>query len=907
MSYDLKFAKFVFAELKETHPFFRYPLLTSGDYEPYLHQAEIFYRLLLRQPVRFLIADDVGLGKTIEGVMVIDQLVKNRKARKVLLIVPRVLINQWVYELNRFRSEWNLSVYEYDGKGDVKNEGIYIVSIDTIKRENHKKKFLDTKWDLVVVDEIHKVGVVGSKENLRYKTMAELTGKNPDGNFLGLSATPHRGNDNDYLKRLNLIDPYLREANDDLLRTSVRAIIQKRNKDNVNKIYEKEKIFPDAMFIQYIVEPTEEEKNYYEKIRDLTLTILREYYNKIGKSPKGLPLLSFMIGRRSLSSPYAGLLTFQRMLEKRAAILYEEEVLDQAEEYAEDEEIEEESEPDEVANRLAELSVKYLEKIGHEFLQKFEKYIQDLTRLAKSVMSNDSRVKSVIELAKSHLDKGDKVIIFTEYKDTAEYIYSKFKNELHTHNIEDVIKIVTSETLAKEGIDKVKKWLEKGRAKVMVATDVASEGLNLQSANVIIHYELPLSIVRFEQRNGRVWRLKQSKQVYIYYLALKTDIEQSILDHYYNKLLEITKGTGSEVNVADALVYKQGNAHRIFNLSQEKESIPIYLGYNDPQKKEERITSIKIWESVIQGNVDDIVKTMLNRIKILKDTMRKFALYESMQGAAIVEIDNVRKLVGFNNRAELKSALQTFLEELLKKLKGRIDNGKIFYSGGIIEDYDPLRIGRIIDAIDQIISHTSKDKKNFIVCDSLDYNVYLTNAKVILRNREVALEAIDIPVIVSSKMQEIPLSKFFTEILPLTLDCRKIYPDEVNIIKTNNYSIVNNVKSLVFKLLENYTRYRQLRGRDKWLPNNREEIDVDVNIKGGIIGVYDEKEYLNKTLEALKGKGMITFTQGIYRLEEKGEVKYIKIVNPKEIFNELNKGYWVYTFSNGALVGVKNG
>ncbi|BCU70068.1 DEAD/DEAH box helicase [Stygiolobus caldivivus] len=902
MSYDLKFVKFVFDELEKNHPFFRYPLLTSGDYEPYLHQAEVFYRLLPREPVRFLIADDVGLGKTIEGIMVIDQLIKKKNARKILLVLPKILIKQWVYELNRFRREWDLPVYEYSGKDDVKADGIYVVSVDTVKKENHKKKFLEVKWDLVVADEIHKVGVVGSKENLRYKAMAEISGKNQDANFLGLSATPHRGNDNDYLKRLNLIDPYLREADDNLLRTSVRAIVQKRNKDNVNKVYEKEKIFPDAIFIQYLVEPTTDELKYYEKIRDLTLTILREYYNKIGKSPKGLPLLSFMIGRRSLSSPYAGLLTFKRMLEKRAAYLYEEDVLDQAEEYAEEEEVEEDSEPDELANKLAQLSSEYLEKLGHEFLQKFEGNIHDLIKLAESVMSSDSRVKAVAELTKSHLDRGDKVIVFTEYKDTAEYIYNKFKEELRVP--EGSIKVVTSDTLAKEGIERVKGWLEKGGAKVMVATDVASEGLNLQSANVLIHYELPLSIVRFEQRNGRVWRLKQNKPVYIYYLALNTEIEQSILNNYYNKLLEITKGTGAEVNVADAVVYKTGKVNKVFNLTQDKEPIPVYLAYNDPQKKEEQITSIKIWESVLQGNVNGVVETMLKRIRILKETMKKFALYDSLQGAAVVEIDTVRKIAGFTNRSELRSVLQTFLGELLKKVNGRVENGKIFYSGGVIDGYDPSRIGKMIDTIEQIISHVTKEGESFVICDALDYNVYVANAKVLINGKET----VDVPYIIDSSSREVPMSKFFAEILPLTMNCRKVYPDEVYITREiNNHLVIRNIKSRIFKLLENYTKYRQLRGRDKWLPNNIDEIDVKVDIRGGVIGVNNnETDYLNKSLDGLKKKGTVTETQGVYRLEGKGEVRYIRIVSPKEVFNR-DKQYWVYTYSNGALVGVRNG
>ncbi|MCQ4448869.1 MAG: hypothetical protein NO076_06480, partial [Sulfolobales archaeon] len=87
---DLRFAFYVFEWLKDSHPFFRYSILTAGDYEPYIHQAEIYYRLLGRDPVRFLIADDVGLGKTIEAIMIIDRIVKLRGAKRILLILPKV-------------------------------------------------------------------------------------------------------------------------------------------------------------------------------------------------------------------------------------------------------------------------------------------------------------------------------------------------------------------------------------------------------------------------------------------------------------------------------------------------------------------------------------------------------------------------------------------------------------------------------------------------------------------------------------------------------------------------------------------------------------------------------------------------------------------------------------------------
>jgi len=432
-----EFILYYLDKLKEYHPMFRYPLLTGGDYEPYIHQAEMFYRLLSRDPVRFLIADDVGLGKTIEGIMIMDQLIKHRGAKRILLIVPKVLINQWISELRKFAKEWQLPIIDYrNQRGTLSENGIYVVSVDTVKRSEHKSNFLSVNWDLIVVDEIHKVGIIGGKENQRYAILASLVSRNPNSHFIGLSATPHRGNDNDYIKRLALIDPYLRDNSDTILRSTVRAITLKRNKDNVNKVYEKEEIFPKAYFIQYLVEPTEDEEKYYTLIRELSLAILKDYYNSIGERPKALQLLAFIIGRRSLSSPLAGLITFKHIIENRGTEVNESEVIDEAEEYAEEEETEEDVEPDDIANELAEINAPYLER--------FKDFIPQLIEHAKRVINNDSRIKALVNLVGTHLNKGDKVIIFTEYKDTANYILDKLKDALKLTDRE--IKVVTSVT-----------------------------------------------------------------------------------------------------------------------------------------------------------------------------------------------------------------------------------------------------------------------------------------------------------------------------------------------------------------------------------------------------------------------------------------------------------------------------
>uniref|UniRef100_A0A2U9IQ61 Helicase ATP-binding domain-containing protein n=1 Tax=Acidianus sulfidivorans JP7 TaxID=619593 RepID=A0A2U9IQ61_9CREN len=251
------FLSYVFDELGKYHPFFRYPYLSSFDFEPYVHQAEIYYKLLPREPIRFLIADDVGLGKTIEGIMIIDELIK-RGARNILIVLPKNLVEQWKNDLNKFLREWNTRIVE-----NPQENTIVVVSIDKLKRERNLKAFLDKHWDLILLDEIHKVSVLNSKETQRYTAIKRLVEKNINSHFIGLSATPHRGDENDFFRRLRLID--LNLVDPTRTNDASRALMARRTKYLVNKIYECDKIFPDAQFIHVIQPTTEDEKEYYSQ------------------------------------------------------------------------------------------------------------------------------------------------------------------------------------------------------------------------------------------------------------------------------------------------------------------------------------------------------------------------------------------------------------------------------------------------------------------------------------------------------------------------------------------------------------------------------------------------------------------------------------------------------------------
>ena len=550
----------------EHHPFF-FTLDIKADPPilPFAHQIELLFRLAFRKPVRILIGDEIGLGKTIEAILVVELLKRRDNVKRVLLLVPRILVEQWKTELKRFGiytrviERRNLPLLAQQGFP----EGWYTVSIDLAKREEHKSKIVDADWDIIIVDEAHRVGKTRSGQKSitqRYELVEELS-KDVCRNVILLTATPHRGHAPDYISRLKLIDPYLvgKEEldNDSFYRLTRDSIVIRRTKMDVNEIYEHRQVFKKARFIARVINATKDENEFNDLLFKFLRDKLLKYYEFMGEEPKAIPLLLALVAKRASSSPYAAMRTLERMLKRRSLVIEgkaptltdaskldaEAESIVEAylgagfEDYSDIGIWEEAAEPDEPINKFVEECSSLLEE------QDFNK-VQRLFELAKSIAERrDSRLKGVLKLVQKHLSKGDKVVIFTEYKDTANYIYRKLTKEIP--ETAKVTALITSDGISIPGwkehrrptIEDLKRYLKVGLVKLIVSTDVASEGLNLQVANIIINYEPTWSPIKVEQRLGRVWRLGQEKDVISYTLFLAIRSDRDVLDILYKKLL----------------------------------------------------------------------------------------------------------------------------------------------------------------------------------------------------------------------------------------------------------------------------------------------------------------------------------------------------------------------------------
>ncbi|MEM4592307.1 MAG: DUF3883 domain-containing protein [Sulfolobales archaeon] len=559
----------VLAENYLRNPFFALPLSVSRPVEPLLHQTELVARALLINPTRILIADTIGLGKTVEALRVLHALSMLQPLKRVLIVVPTVLEKQWMSELERFGVKAGSTsdlLEELRERGDA--EGYYVVRMDTVKKREYIDKVRRVAWDAIIVDEAHRLAPRILREEI-----AKLARDNPSATVLLLSATPHRGDEKKYLYLLSILDPDVEKliprekkakpkVGSDFYAATHAVLVHRRTKEDVNRVYEQRELFKPAVMLSVLIEPTPEEQKLLNDLVALGRSIVARYYRRAqeagryeAKRARAVSaLLSMLLIKRGTSSPRALVETFARIASKRAGGLaatggtkIEKALKKVRAELRRGIAGAGEVEPDEAFNELADaLREANLLRDGEITV------LRDSASIAERLISGELRDSKVefllrlVELTKSKpggvfSDLGDaKILVFTEFKDTAYYVYSKLKSRLG----EDAVRVLTSDN--RDEYPEVVKWLEKPDVKVLVATDVMSEGLNLQAANVLVNYEVVYSPVRLEQRVGRVWRYGQRRTVYVFNLFLLNTHEEKIQRILFSKVYSIVETVGKQ-------------------------------------------------------------------------------------------------------------------------------------------------------------------------------------------------------------------------------------------------------------------------------------------------------------------------------------------------------------------------
>jgi len=599
----------------------------------YLHQVDLFSRLQLRRPIRVLIGDEIGLGKTIEATAILRYLNIRGEIKRVLIITPKILVNQWKDELKRVGITYfdireikrtNIKTFARENFKD----GHYIASIDLVKREEHKKIIEEINWDMIVVDEAHNAGY----NTQRWKLIRDLVCKEKarKKHVILLSATPHRGNPLDYLYRLYLLDPYLSEEkvrrrdldNKDFYRLTHGSILFRRTKELVNEI-EGKKIFTNCNFYAVAVEPTHDEREFSH----ILVNFLRDKISSIYEErPSLAALLAVLVRKRASSSPDAAIKTLSHILEGLSKKVPTEEVI--ISEYEEDIESilgidygemkEMEKDIDDIVEKLVKKCTNILDKSD-------ERTIKKLIEIANRIKVDDSKLNAVVTIVEKYLNQGNKVIIFTEYRDTLEYLKTKFQKLSEKYG-EGFLETISGKD--KDRFEEVKEKFRENKCNLLIATDVASEGLNLQVANIVINYEAPWSPIKLEQRIGRVWRLGQKQDVNIYTAFMGTDADVDIMRNLYGKLLamrealdEVKPLLGESVQIAYRVT---ATASEGLWKTRGVEFTEVEVEF---EGKKEKINEFRLVLASLKGRLSQYVESLLCLLARMNEELSRKSVY----------------------------------------------------------------------------------------------------------------------------------------------------------------------------------------------------------------------------------------------------------------------------------------
>ena len=521
------------------------PLLAmnTSKIDPLPFQIEAVYGYALKLPsIRFLIADDPGAGKTIMGGLILKELKLRGVVKRILLVVPGHLKNQWIREMKeKFQEHFTVIdrgfFNAHYGENPWEKENQVITSIDFAKREEILPAIGSARWDLVLVDEAHKMAAYKYggqlKKTERYK-LGEVLTKNTD-HLLFLTATPHRGDPENFRLFLDLLFPGFfatQELIEESLKNKDNPLFIRRMKEDMRD-FEGKPIFTNRYPFTVKFRLSEKEKKLYNEVSKYVVSQYNLAFRREAKRNVAFALL--ILQRRMASSTFALWKSLERRKNKLQELLKEPEMPGQVftvrfreiEDYEEKERWEQEKKWETLS--LAE---------NKDDLEKEIKILQELQGVAKEILEEESEIK-LSELKKVMEKLGDeKILIFTEAKDTLIYLVDKIKSWGYSVNF------IHGGMRIDDRIEAEK--IFRDQTQIMVATEAAGEGINLQFCHLMINYDIPWNPNRLEQRMGRIHRYGQQKDVHVFNLVAEDTREGQVLVRMFDKLEEIRKAVGSD-------------------------------------------------------------------------------------------------------------------------------------------------------------------------------------------------------------------------------------------------------------------------------------------------------------------------------------------------------------------------
>jgi superfamily II DNA or RNA helicase len=549
----------------------------TSNVEPLPHQISAVYEAMLpRQPLRFVLADDPGAGKTIMAGLLMRELIMRADAARILIVAPGSLAGQWQDELHeKFGLDFQIFSREKQESSVTGNyfaeQDRLIARVDQLARnEDFRAKLDETYWDLIVVDEAHKLAAhyYGNevKKTQRFELGEQLGALCR--HFLLMTATPHNGKEEDFQLFLSLLDGdrFYGKFREGAHKVDVSDMMRRMVKEKLLK-FDGTPLFPERRAYTVNYELSSLEAALYETVTNY----VREEMNRADKlDRKSQGTVGFaltQLQRRLASSPEAIYQSLKRRHKKLQNRLEEERLASRGKTVREEAELyvartvdlpdnldeaEEELSPDEYENYSDQVVDQATAARTLVELEAEIEILKGLEEQARRVVAShsDSKWQQFSKLLQDDPQMRDaagerrKLIVFTEHRDTLNYLKQRIIDVLGNPNA-----VVTIHgAVNRDDRSKAQELFRQDKdVLVLVATDAAGEGVNLQNANLMVNYDLPWNPNRIEQRFGRIHRIGQREVCHLWNLVAKETREGAVFQRLFEKLEIEREALGGQV------------------------------------------------------------------------------------------------------------------------------------------------------------------------------------------------------------------------------------------------------------------------------------------------------------------------------------------------------------------------
>jgi superfamily II DNA or RNA helicase len=679
----------------------------TSNLEPLPHQITAVYEsMLMRQPLRYVLADDPGAGKTIMAGLFIRELLMRADAKRILIVAPGSLVEQWQDEMyEKFGlgfSIFSREQVEQSRSGNPFDDfDLMLARVDQLSRnEDILEKLRLSQWDLVVVDEAHKLSAsyFGNKVNKTKRfLLGELLGSITR-HFLLMTATPHNGKEEDFQLFMSLLDSdrFYGKFRDGAHKVDVSDLMRRMVKEEMLR-FDGTRLFPERRAYTANYKLSDLEAALYASVTEYVKEEMNRADKLDGQRKGTVGFALTALQRRLASSPEAIYQSLKRRHIKLTRRVEEEKLRQRGGSLAET------LSPygsDSVPNGAPEDVWESDDAMPAEDYENFEEAVVDQATAAQTIQELEAEILILAKLeeqARQVVHSGQdrkwdelsnllqntpemrdangrqrKLIIFTEHRDTLNYLADRIRGLLG--DIGDSVVLIHGGVKREERRKIQEIFRNDPGVRVLIATDAAGEGVNLQNANLMVNYDLPWNPNRLEQRFGRIHRIGQNQVCHLWNMVAAETREGDVFQRLFEKIEIERAALGGRV--FDIL-------GEVFEDKSLKDLLIEAIRYGESDERQKHL------RQQVENALDtERLKAIIQRNALCEEVMderRLFAVKEDMEKA------EARKLQPFFIRSFFSQAFTQLGGELRPRETGRYE---ISHVPGVIRERDRLISGR---------------------------------------------------------------------------------------------------------------------------------------------------------------------------------------------------------------------